>query len=128
MVTTRGLPNKVKLSDEAFSRLKWLKSKTGLEDWTIARLGFCFSIGESHTADLKQYLGADSQKEFNRYTITGEQDLLYTEMLRTYLTSNQDLSFSEADAFRAHINRGIIALSRQVRSIYDLADLLERKS
>ena len=128
MAAAKGLPNKVKLSDEAFSRLKWLKSKTSLEDWTIARLGYCFSLGESHVTDLKQYLGSDSTKEFNRYTITGDQDLLYTELLRTYLNAHPELTLNESDAFRAHINRGIIALSRQVKSLGDLAEVLERKS
>ncbi len=125
----QGLPNKFKISDEAYARLKWIKSKTSLEDWTIARLGLCLSLDDAQVPNPTKYDNTANGKEFNRYTLTGEYDLLYSELLRTYMDRYcSDSDLSEGDIFRAHLNRGIIALSRQVKSLGDIADLLSSKA
>lgn len=124
----QGLPNKFKISDEAYARLKWIKSRTGLEDWTIARLGLCLSLDDSQVPNVSKYESVANGKEFNRYTLTGEYDLLYVELLRTYVDRYCSVGASEGDIFRAHLNRGIINLSRQVKSLGDVADLLQKKA
>lgn len=118
------IPNKLRLSDEAYTRLKMLKSKTGLEDWTLARLGLCFSLGDPNVRDLSKFVHASSPKEFNRYTLTGDMDLLYVESIRSYIARHKTGKMNEGDVMRAHLNRGIIGLSRQVKSLSDLAQLL----
>lgn len=125
----QGLPNKFKLSDEAYARLKWIKSRTSLEDWTIARLGICLSFNDPQVPDPTKYDNTANGKEFNRYTLTGEYDLLYVELLRTYMDRFCDgRDISEGELFRAHLNRGIINLSRQTKSLGDVADLLSTKA
>lgn len=123
-----SIPNKLKLSEEAFSRLRMLKSRTGMEDWTLARLGLCFSLGDTNTKDLKNFLESNSTKEFNRYTLTGDKDLLYTELVRSYAHKYVGGKMGEGDIMRAHLNRGIISLSRQIKSLSDLAQLMAKKS
>jgi len=125
---TSTLPNKLKLSEEAYTRLKMLKSKTGLEDWTLARLGLCFSLGDSSARDLSKYVQSNSTKEFNRYTLTGDMDLLYGECVRSYVAKYSAGKLSEGDVMRAHLNRGIISLSRQVKSLADLSQLLSARA
>lgn len=126
----QGLPNKFKISGEAFARLKWIKSKTGFEeDWPIARLGFCLSLNDPQVPLPSKYNHSENGKEFNRYTLTGEYDLLYVELLRTYMDRFcQDSDYGEGELFLAHLNRGIIGLSRQVKSLGDIADLLSARS
>lgn len=121
----QGIPNKVKICDEAYARLKWMKSKTSLEDWTIARLGLCLSLGDSQVPNPGVYNKTINGKEFNRYTLTGEFDLLYSELLRTYWHRRcRNSGMPEGELFRAHLNRGIIALSRQAKSLPDLSEAL----
>lgn len=128
---TSSLPNKFKLSDEAYTRLKLLKAKTGMEDWTLARLGLCFSLGDSNARDLSKHTqssSAQGAKEFNRYTLTGDMDLLYTEAIRSYAAKYVGSKMSDADVMKAHLNRGIIALSRQIKLIADIAQLMASKA
>ena len=124
------LPNKVKLSEEATGRLRWLKTKTSLPEWTIARLGLCFSLGDERPPLTDQFLNTsgDKTKEYNRYTLTGDYDLFYAELVKTYKDRCCDTDTKVADLFRGHLNRGIIGLSKQVRGSYDLAELLAKKS
>lgn len=123
-----ALPNKLKLSEDATARVKFIKSKTQLEDWMIARLGLCLSLGDNQLADLRKYLGngGKDSKEYNRYTIFGEFDLLYHQLIKTYRDRLDIDDLDDGDLLRAHLNRGIMMLGRQVRSIGDVAQLLAK--
>jgi DNA sulfur modification protein DndE len=125
------IPNKFKLSEDANSRLRTLKMKTGLEDWTIARLGLCFSLGDINSNNLEKYVQGSNEKgakEFNRYTLTGERDAFYIELVKSYSAKYVGDRLSEGDVMRAHLNRGIIGLSQQgLKSLADLATLLASK-
>lgn len=123
-----GIPNKFRLCDEAYARLKWIKSKTSLEDWAIARLGLCMSMNDPQVPDPKKYQKAVNGKEFNRYTLTGEHDQLYVELVRTYIDRYCKKEVLEGDIMSAHLNRGILTLGRQVKSLGDLADLLSKSA
>ncbi|HRK07560.1 MAG TPA: DndE family protein [Pseudobdellovibrionaceae bacterium] len=124
-----ALPNKIKLSEEATQRMKFIKSKTQLEDWMIARLGLCLSLGDRQLVDLRKYLvqGGKDSKEYNRYTISGEFDLLFHQLILTYRDRLQIEDLDESDLMRAHLNRGIMMLGRQVRSIGDVAQMLSKE-
>jgi DNA sulfur modification protein DndE len=90
----------------------------------LCRLGFCLSLAEQGIPDPHLY--ADGQvREFNRYTLTGQWDVLFLALLRERLV--QDSLDPEADLevyFRAHLSRGILMLYQRLKSLEDLADLV----
>ncbi|QDS88694.1 hypothetical protein EC9_28860 [Rosistilla ulvae] len=114
--------NKIKLTKDASDRLKQLKARTGLTPNILSRIGFCMSLSDPAIPDPGEY--PEEDREFNRYTLLGEWDALYVAMLRQRMLNDELPDDAvEVDYFRAHLNRGVIALSRQVKSIADLASL-----
>ena len=80
------------------------------------------SLGDPSIPDPSDY--PEEDREFNRYTLLGEWDALYVALLRQRMaTDNIGDDTPEEDVFRAHLNRGVMALSRHVKSIADLATL-----
>lgn len=114
--------NKIKLTKDASDRLKQLKARTGLTPNILSRIGFCLSLNDPSIPDPDDY--PEEDREFNRYTLLGEWDALYVAMLRQrMLNEGASDETVEVDYFRAHINRGVISLSKQVKSISDLASI-----
>lgn len=114
--------NKIKLTKDASDRLKQLKARTGLTPNILSRIGFCISLNDPTSLDPANY--PEEDREFNRYTLLGEWDALYVAMLRQrLLIEHTDEPVVEEDHFRAHVNRGVVALSKQVKSISDIANL-----
>lgn len=113
--------NKIKLTADSSERLKQLKARTGLTPNVLCRIGFCMSLKDSSVPDPDKY--PEEDREFNRYTLLGEWDELYVALLRQRLDADGVTDHSEEDYFRAHLNRGVYTLSRQVKSIVDLTTL-----
>lgn len=113
--------NKIKLTSDSSERLKQLKARTGLTPNILCRLGFCLSLKDSSVPDPEKY--PEEDREFNRYTLLGEWDALYVALLRQRIAEDGVDDHSEEAYFRAHVNRGVYTLSRQVRSVSDLAAL-----
>jgi DNA sulfur modification protein DndE len=114
--------NKIKLTKESSDRLKQLKARTGLTPNILSRIGFCLSLSDPTIPNPDDY--PEEDREFNRYTLLGEWDALYVALLRQRIVVDKiGNDLREEDVFRAHINRGVMALSRQVKSIADLANL-----
>jgi DNA sulfur modification protein DndE len=114
---------KLRLTKEASNRLRFLAGKTGVTPNLLCRLGFCLSLGEPAVPNPDAY--PEEEREFNRYTLLGEYDPLFVALLKE--RCRQDgLELSKlADYFRAHMNRGVVLLQGRVRSIGDMAELVE---
>jgi len=71
--------------------------------------------------DYKEY----SEREFNRFTLTGQWDSLFIALLKERChndgLSNEDLE----DQFKAHINRGVLLLGQRVKNIEDINRLVQ---
>ena len=117
--------NKIKVSTEATDRLRLLKSRTKLTPNILCRLGFCLSINESSTPDPSRY--PEEGQEFNRYTLLGEWDDYYIALLKQKMSADGVDAKSLEDQFRAHVNRGVISLSKLVKSVPDIARLVSRQ-
>jgi DNA sulfur modification protein DndE len=117
--------NKIRLTNDSSERLKQLKGRTGLTPNILARLGFCLSLNEPAIPNPDQY--PEEDREFNRYTLLGEWDDLYVAILKQRLCHDNLPSENLEEQFRAHLNRGIMTLSRSVKSISDLAHLTQRE-
>lgn len=118
--------NKIRVSNDASERLKQLKGRTGLTPNILSRLGFCLSLNEAGVPNPDRY--PEEDREFNRYTLLGEWDDLYIALLKQRMIQDGLPTDQIEDQFRAHLNRGIIALSKLVKSVPDIARLASRDS
>lgn len=119
------LAKKIQLDESSTQVLKTMKARTGLTHQYLCRLAFCLSLNEPGHPDPVSY---DEQGlEFNRYTLTGEWDRLFVAYLREWLTLESPQTEAEESAwFRAHINRGLALLQRRVKTLADVAALVEQ--
>lgn len=116
--------NRITVNEKIDQRLRLLKSRTGLTPNLLCRIGFCLSLAEPGIPDPSLY--ADGQaREFNRYTLTGQWDLLFFALLRERMLQDgldpgQDLEIQ----FKAHLNRGVNLLYQRLKGLEDLAGLV----
>ena len=115
--------SKLRLTKEASSRLRFLAGKAGLTPNLLCRMGFCMSLAEPGTPDPADY--PEEEREFNRYTLLGEHDAFFIALLKERHRKDKSTDSLE-DAFRAHMNRGVILLQRRLRDIDQIGDLLPR--
>lgn len=116
--------NRIYVGEEVDIKLRTLKSRTGLTPNLICRLGFCLSISEPNVPDPKLYSGGQ-EREFNRYTLTGQWDLFFFSLLRERLISDKlDIKDNLEVQFKAHLSRGVFLLSQRLKSIEDLSDII----
>jgi DNA sulfur modification protein DndE len=113
---------KIRLTKDASNRLRFLAGRTGLTPNLLCRMGFCLSLEEPKIPNPDEF--EEEEREFNRYTLLGEFDVLYIALLQQRL--HQDgLEMDNLEGyFRAHLNRGISLLQQRVRSVADIANLV----
>jgi DNA sulfur modification protein DndE len=116
--------NKIRLSKEASDRLKHLKARTGLTPNILSRVGFCLSLSDPAIPNPETY--PEEDREFNRYTLLGEWDVLFVALLKQRLAQDQLPPSQLESQFLAHLNRGILAMYGLVKSVSDLSHLCER--
>lgn len=116
--------NRIYIGEHASGRLNVLKQRTGLTPNLLCRFGFCLSLSQPGIPD--EHLFDDGQaREFNRYTLTGDWDVLFFALLKERLL--EDGLDPEADLeiqFKVHMSRGIMLLHQRVKSILDLVQLI----
>ena len=112
--------NRIKISNEATNKLRYLKSRTGLTPNILLRVGFCMSLNEKSVLKPTRY--REDGMELNRYTLTGEYDVGYITLLKEWLNYNNKKVDNEnmKQYFKAHLNRGAEILSSRVKSLIDL--------
>ena len=104
------------------SRLTLLKGRTGLTPNILSRLAICLSLAD--TSMPKPQDDEDGQ-EFNRYTLTGEWDLLFISLLKQRLLQDDlDNTTDLLPQFKAHLNRGVLTLYTYVKTLTDLLDII----
>lgn len=120
--------SRVTVNRDVDVRLRNLRGRTGLTPNLLCRLGFCLSLEEPGTPDPELYAG-DAEREFNRYTLTGQWDMLFFALLRERLVvDGLDPEVSLESQFKAHLSRGVFLLNQRVRSFSDLQSLLKHVS
>lgn len=115
--------SKIRLTKDASNRLRFLAGRTGLTPNLLCRMGFCLSLEEPKIPRPEDF--AEEEREFNRYTLLGEYDALYVALLRQRLYQDGLTDEGLEEYFRAHMNRGIALLQQRVRSVADLASLVQ---
>lgn len=116
--------NRIYVGEEIDLRLRNLKARTGLTPNLLCRLGFCLSLAEPSAPDPRLY--ADGQaREFNRYTLTGQWDLLFFSLLRERLLNDDlDPDTELEPQFKAHLSRGVLLLYQRLKNMEDLGDMV----
>lgn len=102
---------KLNLSKDAEQTLKSINTNFGLTPNILCRYAVVFSLKD--TTPLK--FDYDSKGiEFQRYTLTGEFDLLFRELIK-----NKEKTFIDDDEYfgtylKAHIERGLSLLANEI--------------
>ncbi len=119
--------NRLRVCEEVSGRLSLLKRRTGLTPNILCRIGFCLSLNDPTIPKPDDYL-PPSEREIDRHTLTGPWDLLFVALIkeRCYHDGLPLTDEELAAQFRAHINRGVLLLHKQIRSLNDLALLMPR--
>ena len=115
---------KLKISSELTQKLRTLKGRTGLTPNILCRIGFCLSLNEPGSPDTRKQ--PEDGMEFNRYTLTGQYDILFLSLLKERCLQDE-VSRDDGNLylyFIAHINRGIYLTYNRIRSLSDLKKLL----
>lgn len=116
---------RLRVCKEADQRLMQLKAKTGLTPNLLCRIGFCLSLNDPTVPDPAKY-PSDSERELNRYTLTGEWDMFFVALLKERCAHDGlDLETELEDQFRAHVNRGVLDLFHRVKHLGDLDRLVQ---
>lgn len=118
--------SKIRLSKDASNRLRFLAGRTGLTPNLLCRMGICLSLEEPKIPSPDDF--PEEDREFNRYTLLGEYDVLFMALLRQRMHDDHLGDEELEDYFRAHLNRGITLLQQRVRSVADLASLVPQIS
>lgn len=82
------IPHRIRISERATTRLKYLKSRTGLAPNVLSRFAFVLSIRE-----MRRVPGGDKTsngQEFNSSTLFGEHMELYDLILVRYVSLVDD--------------------------------------
>ena len=115
--------NRIRISKSATVRLSMLKGRTGLTPNILCRIGLCLSLSDPSIPDPQRF--DENGQEFNRYTLTGEWDTFFMALLKERLMHDDlDLEKELLPQFRAHLNRGAIALFDKVKDLGGLYELL----
>jgi DNA sulfur modification protein DndE len=115
--------NKLKISQEATSRLRFLRQRTGLTPNLLCRIAIMLSLEEG---PCPAPAPDDHGQEFNAYTLVGEHHELLTALLRFVEEGNEaDPIPNDAliELFKAHIHRGVGSLAVRAKSTADLGRL-----
>ena len=116
--------SKLRISEDASSRLRTIRQRTGVTPNLLIRVAIMLSLEEG---PIRVPAPDEKGAEFNSYTLTGEQTGLIGAMLRHVEETEGDappLADDEVLArLRAHIHRGVGTLSVRAKSIVDLGRL-----
>lgn len=111
--------SRLRVCQEVDQRLVSLKARTGLTPNLLCRIGFCLSLNDPSVPNPSAY-PPDSDRELNRYTLTGEWDAYFVALLRERCAYDNLADTDLEDQFRAHVNRGVLMLYNRVKHLGDL--------
>ena len=115
--------SKFRVSSEATGRLRVLRQRAALTPNLLCRMAMVmsFEMGKiGPAADMEE------GQEFNAYTLFGSDQPIYTTLLKWVETEDGE-EVDERDLvrrLRAHVDRGLSAISARVKSPADAARLL----
>lgn len=115
--------SKLKISEDATSRLRSIRQRTGVTPNLLCRAAVMMSLEEGPVTSMAP---DERGQEFNAYTLTGDLTGLLGSLIRFV---EQEEAQDELDdemvvkLLAAHIHRGVGTLAVRAKSISDLARL-----
>jgi DNA sulfur modification protein DndE len=117
------IPTRLHLSVDATNRLRNLKARTGLDYNVHCRIGLCYSLSDGRVPRASDY--DEKGLEISRMTLFGEWEPAYLALVRERcFQTGLDPVVDLWDQLRAHVNRGVMAVSSRLKDIGDLASLI----
>lgn len=107
---------KIKVSEDAKEKLDFLSTRLDLKRNIICRMAIGRSLAIKETVKNEEY--ADSAGyEYNRYTLTGDQDVLYKALITQHEGKQLDDNTYFKTYLRNHIERGTKVLYDEYNKI-----------
>lgn len=115
--------SKFRVSSEATGRLRVLRQRATLTPNLLCRVAMAMSFEMGKTGPAAEI---EEGQEFNAYTLFGGDQPIYTTLLRLVETEDGEKVDDQEliRRLRAHIDRGLSAMSARVKSPGDAARLL----
>ena len=115
--------SKFRVSSEATSRLRVLRQRAALTPNLLCRMAMAMSFEMGKIGPASEI---EEGQEFNAYTLFGGDQPIYTTLLRWVETEDGEEvdDWELIQRLRAHIDRGLSAVSTRVKSPSDAARLL----
>ncbi|ENU60075.1 DNA sulfur modification protein DndE [Acinetobacter guillouiae MSP4-18] len=117
---------KLKISSEATSKLRTLKSRTGLTPNLLCRMALMYSLEEGAIEENTPLPNEDGS-EFNAYTLTGDNTDLFLTLIN-YIENKDKKQLDNKiilDKMRSHIHRGVGFLVIRIKSPHDILKIIQ---
>jgi len=114
------LPNRVSLSQIATSKLRYLKSQTGLSLNILSRIAIMLTIKDGNELQNTGVNDCDGQI-LSRDVLFGDYQDIYSILIKEHLESNK-IDMNVGDAISAMVEIGVFKMGH-VKSLLDLAKL-----
>ena len=116
--------SRIKISNDATTKLKTLKGRTGLTPNLLCRMALCHSLEGQKITQLID--PPEDGQEFNRYTLTGEYDSYFIALIKQRCKlDGLDPEKNFMKYFKAHLNNGIMTIYSRLNDLADLPNLLK---
>ncbi len=102
-----------------------MKGRVGLNWNLLCRIGFCMSLNDMSPINPADYKGDGGSVEIDRKILIGNEDELYVALLIQRCILERIPEDKYFDHFKAHMNRGVLLLSKRISNIKDLAQILQ---
>ena len=118
--------DRIKLSNRSQQLLGSMKKKTGLTPNILARFALCMSIKERSIPNPDEFDQGGS--ELSPEVLFGDFEQMYHTLMINRL-DNDKLDYEKYlnTMARAHINRGVIALSPRINDLSDFYELVKEE-
>ena len=114
--------SRLRFSKETSDLLGGLQAQTGLTPNLLARIGFSLSLQDPTLIAPEAYT-SDGEREIDRHTLTGQWDALFMALFKERCHQDGVHEDEQWAYFRAHMNRGVLLLSKQVYRLPDMLNL-----
>ena len=115
------LPTRIRLSNQATAKLRYLKKQTGLTPNILARISIMLAIKEGSNLANAGVESVDTGQELNDSTLFGEYIYFYDVLINQYII-DKAVDLSVAETIVAMVEIGLHKMGH-VKRVEDLAEL-----
>jgi DNA sulfur modification protein DndE len=116
---------RIYIGDQAASKLRGLQQRVQVTPNLLCRVGLSISLDDESVVNVSLYADGNA-REFQMATLLGQYQELFLALLRERMARDGLLGTADPNEYlRAHISRGVIQLSNQVRVVEDLVQFVQ---